>query len=128
MPKTLDDILGQHGIVLKDDELAHYGTKGMKWGKRKGVTTSGDAAKPAKPRAKDMSDDELKSHINRLKLEKEYTKLSAPEVNRGRKIVGDLLLDVGKKQAADYLNREIAKAIAIGAAKVAAKAAARAAT
>lgn len=131
MPGTLSSVLSNHDIVITEDELAHYGKAGMKWGVRKGVATSGRTAAsttPAKPKAKDLSDDELKTHINRLKLEKEYTKLSAPEINRGRKIVGDLLLDVGKKQAADYLNREIGKAIAIGAAKAAAKAAARAVT
>lgn len=125
MPGTLSSVLEKHDIKLEDDELAHYGTKGMKWGARKGESSSSSSSAPAKPKAKDLTDDELKTHINRIKLEKEYTKLSKPEVSRGRKIVGELLLDVGKQQAKDYLNREIGKAIAVGAVKAAAKAAAR---
>lgn len=128
MPGTLASVLAKHDIELSEDELAHYGKKGMKWGVRKsGSTSSSKSSAPAKPKAKDLSDDELKSHINRIKLEKEYTKLSKPEVSRGRKIVGDLLLEVGKQQAKDYINREISKAIAVGAAKAVAKAAVRAA-
>lgn len=40
-------------------------------------------------------------------MEKEFEKLTRPEVNRGRKIVADLLLDVGKQQAKAYLNRQV---------------------
>lgn len=139
MPGKLDSVLAKHDIELSPDELAHYGKKGMKWGVRKGESnsSSGSAEKPApKPKAKDLSDDELKTHIARMKLEKEYNTLSAKQVNKGRQIVGNLLLDVGKKQAADYLNREIAKALtkkvveetAKAATSAAAKGAAKAAT
>lgn len=124
MPGTLSSVLEKHDIKLEDDELAHYGTKGMRWDVKKGESSSATkAAQPAKPKAKNLTDDELKTHINRIKLEKEYTKLIKPEVSRGRKIVGDLLLEVGKQQAKDYINREIGKAIAIGAVKAAARAA-----
>lgn len=108
------DILAKHGVVLSEDELAHYGTPGMRWGKRKKKSSSGDSSEPARPDVKKMSDDELRSAINRIKMEKEFAKLTAPEVNRGRKIVGELLLDVGKQQAKSYLNRQVEAALKEG--------------
>jgi hypothetical protein len=56
-----------------------------------------------------MSDDELKSAINRLKMEREYSTLTAPQVSAGRKIVLDILKDVGKQQAKNYINKEVEK-------------------
>jgi len=35
-----DDVLAHYGIELSEDELAHYGKKGMKWGVRKDDSTS----------------------------------------------------------------------------------------
>lgn len=110
MGRTVSDILGQHGITLSEDELEHAGVKGMRWGRRKKKSSSesDDAdSGPPKPNVKTMSDDDLKAAINRIKLEREFTKLTAPEVNRGRKIVGELLLEVGKQQAKSYLNRQV---------------------
>lgn len=108
MADSARDILARHGVD-SDDTLAHYGTKGMRWGKRKKKSTSdGDSdSGPPKPDVKKMTDDELRSAINRIKMEKEFEKLTRPEVNRGRKIVADLLLDVGKQQAKAYLNRQV---------------------
>lgn len=89
---------------MRDDELAHYGVKGMKWGVRRtseqlGHTTKKAASKVAegvkkayakrkerkaseksakaakKKKVKDMTDDELKAHISRLQLEKTYLDL-----------------------------------------------------
>lgn len=108
MAKSVDKLLERHGVT-SDDTLAHYGVKGMRWGKRSKKSTSDDDADsgPKKPDVKKMSDDELRSAINRIKMEKEFEKLTRPEVNRGRKIVADLLLDVGKQQAKAYLNRQV---------------------
>jgi hypothetical protein len=91
----------------------------MRWGKRKKQSSSdGKSAEPAKPHVKSMSDDELKSAINRLKMEKEYATLTAPQVSAGRKIVMDMLKDIGKQQAKNYINRELGKLVS-GEAKVA---------
>lgn len=125
MGRTASDILVKHGIALSEEELEHSGVKGMRWGKRKKQTSSEADAGPPKPNVKKMTDDELKSAINRIKMEKEFSKLTAPEVSRGRKIVGDILLEVGKQQAKDYLNREVTKLIVGGGAKALAKAAAK---
>lgn len=127
MGHNAGDILAARGVVLKDDELAHYGKKGMKWGKRKSKSSSDDSDDdtPKKPDVKKMSDADLKASIARLKMEKEFATLTAPQISQGRKIVGNILLDVGKQQAKDYLNREITKMIVGGGAKALLKAGAK---
>lgn len=126
MGGNINDIFMKHGITLSDDELEHAGVKGMRWGQRKRAKAVKKEAEAAKPKVKDMSDDELKSRINRIKLEKEFAKLTAPEVSRGRKIVGEILTDVGKQQAKNYLNKNIEQ-LMIGGIKGTVKVAAKAA-
>lgn len=103
MGRSVEDLLAANGIDIEEDSLEHIGVKGMRWGKRKRAKAEAAAAEAAKPKVSDMSDDELKSKINRIKLEKEYAKLTAPEVSAGRKIVGELLIEVGKQKAKNYL-------------------------
>lgn len=105
MGRSATDILAQHGIGLTEEELEHAGVKGMKWGRRKKERKAAAAEREADiAKIKTMSDDELKSKINRIKLEKEYKKLTSPEISEGRKIVGEILKDYGKQQAKAYLN------------------------
>lgn len=108
MPLTVEDVLARNGI--KDTSLTHYGVPGMKWGKRR---SNKQLAEAAEKRAKldSMSDDELKAKINRLKLEKEYTQLTSPQVAKGKNEVVKLLADVGKQQARNYLNKQGEKMI-----------------
>ena len=68
-----------------------------------------------------MSDDDLKSAINRLKLEKEFKSLNAHEVSEGQKIAVDILKEIGKQQAKSYVNREIDKLVTPGGLKVGTK-------
>lgn len=117
MGRSATDILAQHGIGLTEEELEHAGVKGMKWGRRK----KKEAASVEKEKIKTMSDDELKAKINRLKLEKEYKTLTAPEISQGRKIVGEILKDVGKQHAKAYLNRELEKMLTPSGTKLATK-------
>jgi hypothetical protein len=114
MGRTINDFLTDVGIEVSEDELAHYGVKGMRWGKRKKHSPSDSTPEPPRPDIKKMTDEELRSAINRIKMEKEFSKLTAPEVNRGRKIVGEMLLDVGKQQAKAYLNRQVEAALKEG--------------
>lgn len=53
--------------LINEKYLQHVGVKGMRWGVRKGK-------KPTKKRR--MSNKELNARIKRLKLEREYAKLS----------------------------------------------------
>ncbi len=111
MGRTVEDILRANGIELSElteEELAHAGVKGMRWGKRKKKSSS-ESEKEPKIDVKKMSDDDLKKAINRLKLEREFKQLTTPEVSQGRKIVGEILKDVGKAHAKKYLNNELEK-------------------
>lgn len=121
--------------------LCHHGIKGMKWGVRRSEaelarargetpkTTSktkkvggifqkkAKSQKPvasAKPKAKnisEMSDEELRSMVNRLQLEKQYRDLSPKQVSKGKafydKYVAPALADTVRNVAKDYLNKQL---------------------
>lgn len=91
----------------------------------KNPTKPEDKAKllPQKPKSvKDMSDDEVRNHINRMMLEKQYydtrKSLAAsnpPQVSKGKKFVNSLLNDViapaakeaGRKWATNFLEEKL---------------------
>lgn len=78
-----------------DSFLKHYGKKGMKWGSRKSGSSSKAAKKKAsaRPKAKSLSDDELRKVINRLQMEKQYNSLT----NNSRKAAGaEFAKSIGK--------------------------------
>ena len=104
------------------DELMHYGVKGMKWGVRKQRPTSGrrkgktnaqriyeritgkdkaktTSTKPKRRSVSEMSDEELRSAISRMQMERTYTQLTAKEVSKGRKFVQDVMYNSAKNVA-----------------------------
>ena len=94
-----------------DDFLQHYGVLGMKWGHRKArskvssnkkpkstknTTTSKPKPKP-KPKQRQLSDEELRAVINRMRLEREYADLQYRTSSRAKvenvvKVVGTAAL------------------------------------
>lgn len=101
---------------MERSELKHWGIKGMKWGVRRyqnkdgsltpagkkrysdGSTSSSSTSKssqtPQQPKKKtvsEMSDQELRDAVNRLRLEQDYAKLNPEKVSRGKKFVDNLL-------------------------------------
>lgn len=109
-----------------DDILEHYGVPGMKWGKRKdrsAAVSTGTAKKSAPPKedVSKLSDAELRQRINRIQMEKQYSQLTAAEVNPGKKIVTDLLATTAKNVAASYAQQYARKGIDALIAQAAAK-------
>lgn len=82
---------------MNDKEfLAHVGIMGMKWGHRKGASSSsspkedakrakilGDPSKLYKHR-KEFTDEELTTAMKRLKMEKDIADISAARITRGK--------------------------------------------
>lgn len=98
--------------------LRHYGVLGMKWGVRRteaqlarargasGTKTSSNKKAKAKaktskssekPKTKtisEMSDDELRKAVTRLRLEQDYRNLNPAKVSAGQRFVNKVLKDV----------------------------------
>lgn len=113
--------------IIQNEELYHYGTKGQKWGIRRyqykdGTLTplgrkrlekstkertkllgNSDRLKetvPVKKSAKDLSDEELRSTINRLQMEKQLADLTRqPETKKGKSVAGQILSKSGQAAA-----------------------------
>lgn len=106
--------------VIREDELYHYGVKGMKWGVRRTAAQLGHLVKKGASKIKDrisesnkkrkirkqneankrkpvseMTDDELKQRLNRLDMEKRYSDymktLNPKKESRVKKVVGEIL-------------------------------------
>lgn len=98
------------------NELYHYGVKGMKWGIRRKRQSKSSKKSKRKTKTeeihddykrahtsksiKSMSDNELRSRINRLQMEQNYSKLKGQKVSKGKKII-------------DGLNKTLTTAVAV---------------
>lgn len=92
-------------------ELYHFGVLGMRWGRRKGsdgsYSKTGKKGKNKKEDIKKISDAELRTKLNRLQMEAQYSKLTSNQRNKGRSIVKSMLGEIGKEVAKDILRETI---------------------
>jgi hypothetical protein len=77
----------------KNKELKHVGVLGMKWGRRK---SEGTGSSTKAKSVSQMTNDELKTHITRLSLEKQYKELKPSTLSSGRKFLADVLIQATK--------------------------------
>lgn len=117
--------------------LQHHGVKGMKWGVRRNLSkldnkkigskktedsknlkqkVNQTAPKSKQRSIKEMSDDEIRSKINRLTLEKDYKRLLSEtsgqkQVSKGRAFVMDVLERSGKNIATQATTYAMGKAV-----------------
>ena len=118
---------------MTNNELTHWGVKGMKWGvrryrnkdgsltpagrKRYSEETSSDDSHSDYKRAhgrtstKQMSDKELRERINRLQMEKQYKQLTQREKSIGEKFVSDVLINAAKQTATNYVSKYMNKGL-----------------
>lgn len=76
---------------------------------------------PKSKSIKDMTDDELRQHINRIKMEKELSSLTPKEVSAGKRfvssmgkdVIGPAARDAGKRLLTDFLNKKGAELLGL---------------
>ena len=87
--------------------ISHYGTKGMKWGVRKGRSGKSIGVKS-------MSDEDLQAAVTRMNLERRYTKAVAESnqtaVSYGKKKVASIV----EKSATVVVTAFVSKAMVAG--------------
>lgn len=114
-----------------NEQLYHWGIKGMKWGQRRFQNKDGSLTPAGKKRysiievhedhvkatsSKDprsMSDTELRARINRLQMEKQYNDLSKANIQAGKTASNKTLKVIGTVTAATL---GVAGTAAVGAA------------
>lgn len=100
--------------------LYHFGILGMKWGVRRqrgsdGRIVEGSHASEDHQKARDLkkkgarnlSNSELKSYVERMNLEKQYSNLNKKEVSAGRKFVSDILVTAGKTTLTNFVTKQM---------------------
>ena len=115
--KTLDDRETKHSEDLFDEEsLLHFGILGMKWGRRKGGSSSSAKTSSTEPKEdkrsadykqkqelrkkkpSEMTNKEIQALATRLQLEKSYKELTKNDISPGAKFAKNLLLGAAKQQ------------------------------
>lgn len=112
-----------------DAILAHFGVKGMRWGVRRSMPSTGagkptrmapseDATRTAASKrtvkvsgTKALSNAELQQLVNRLNLEKQLSQINPSAKRQALRFTTDILVNVGKQQitriATDIATKQI---------------------
>ncbi len=139
--KIIFDTLG-HIISLEPDEsenllnhnaetgknfIEHYGVKGMQWGVRRSKKQLSRSSGKSTRSVKDIPDDELRSTINRMNMEQQYTRLAAggnnnkTAIKAGAAFVSGIAMNVARQNIQNALSSKVASAMSTQAANRAAR-------
>ena len=112
-----------------ENELYHWGIKGMRWGIRRYQNKDGSLTDLGKKRLKTedyhedynkahpsknvklMSDKELRERINRLQMENQYLQLTKRNVSFGEKFVKGILTGASNQILSKYVSRYMTKGV-----------------
>jgi hypothetical protein len=107
----------QQSAISTDDILAHYGVKGMKWGKRKNPASAESAQKTStKVKAKRLgvhtvTNADLQAAIRRMQLEQDFKRLSVNEKSAVSRWVSSALLEIGKREVQQRVAKKVASTV-----------------
>lgn len=90
---------------MQQNYLIHYGVLGMKWGVRKDRNKGGILRRKKRVATAydddndltQITDAELRARINRLQMERQYLQLTTKETSLGKKMVQEVLKEIGKE-------------------------------
>lgn len=104
-----------------DDILAHFGVKGMKWGvhRKPKLPASNDAqksldirAKAKQGKARALTNEELRTAIERMNLEQQFKRLAVNERPPVQRWVASTLLEIGKREVQTAIAKKVTATIA----------------
>lgn len=99
-----------------EDFLAHYGVRGMKWGRRMSRSSDNLATGLLRRKpASSLSDAELKQAISRMNLEKQYRDLNPRGLSKANKVVlGIIALGTTVNSVISFKNSPFGQSIVKG--------------
>ena len=117
---------------MDNNELQHWGVKGMKWGVRRSRLSSDSSSSRRSSKSEDyvrakalkkkklsqLSNSELKELNNRMQLEQNYRNLKKQRVSAGQKFVKDVAYETAKNTASEYAKKYAKEGIAFMAASM----------
>jgi uncharacterized Fe-S cluster-containing MiaB family protein len=102
-----------------EDVLAHFGIKGMRWGKKKARPLSTEAKvkagvkeKVKKDKVGSVTNKQLQDAIRRMQLEQDFKRLSVNEKSGVARWLSSTMLEIGKREVQAYAAKKVAAAIA----------------